>query len=89
MRCVAVPHPSRFTLFLFLLYLRSVFSLFHFKNSETPRSPIFFPFLTPAVEIRDGGEPALGTRAVYKNYFFEILIFLKNWVKMKNVGPFF
>ena len=58
------------------------FFISFFKIAKVP-APQFFPFLTPAVEIRDGGEPALGTRAVYKNYFFEILIFLKNWVKMK------
>ena len=40
------------------------------------------------MEIRDGGEPALGTRAVYKNYFFEILIFFENLGKNENVGPF-
>ena len=69
-----------FTYVLFFLYF------IFLKIAKLP-APHFFPFLTPAVEIRDGGEPALGTRAVYKNYFFEILIFLKLG-KNENVGPF-
>ena len=86
---MAVPHPSRFTLFLFLLLLTFCFFFISFFKIAKAPAPQFFPFLTPAVEIRDGGEPALGTRAVYKNYFFGILIFFEKLGKNENVGPFF
>ena len=68
---------ARFTFLFFLSFFsRSVFYFISiFKNIAKIPAPPFFLLLTPAVEIRDGGEPAQGTRAVYIKIFREISSF--------------